>query len=60
MTSGISIPELVERERKRPQKSVSNLIIIRKPFKDQSTKILSISLFIDYYNHYMRGIDQAN
>ena len=60
MTSGISLPELVKRERKRPRKSVSNSTITRKSFRDQSTKILSIPLYIDYYNHYMKGIDQAN
>ena len=60
MTSGISLSEIVERERKRPRKTASNSIVTRKPFRDQPTKILSIPLFIDYYNHYMRGVDQAN
>ena len=61
MTSGISLLDLIERERKRPRKSVSNSTITRKSFGDQPTKILSISLFIDYYNHYMgEGVDQAN
>ena len=60
MTNGISLPEIIERERKRPRKTASNAAITRKLFEDQSTKTLSISLFIDYYNHYMRGVDQAN
>ena len=60
MTSDIFLLELVKRERKRPRKLVSNSIITRKLFRDQSTKILLIPLFIDYYNHYMGGVDQAN
>ena len=54
MTNGISLLELVDRERKRPRKSVSNSVITRKLFRDQSTKILFISLFIDYYNRYIK------
>ena len=57
MTSEISLFEIVERERKRPRKTASNSIVTRKPFGDQLTKILFISLFIDYYNHYMGGVD---
>ena len=60
MTSEISLLEIVERERKRPRKLVSNSTITRKLFRDQSIKILSIPLFINYYNHYMREIDQTN
>jgi hypothetical protein len=60
MTSGISLPEIIERERKRPRKTASNSTITRKPFGDQPIKILPIPLFIDYYNHYMGGVDQAN
>ena len=60
MTTRFLLFELIERERKRPRKSVSNSTITRKPFRDQPTKILSIPLFIDYYNHYMGGVDQAN
>ena len=57
MTNEIFLLELVDRERKRPRKSTSNLVITRKFFRDQTTKILFISLFIDYYNRYMRGVD---
>ncbi len=35
---------------KRPKKTALNAAITRKSFGDQSTKILSISLFIDCYN----------
>ena len=60
MTTGFSLPQLIERERKRPKKTALNSAITRKPFGDQLTKILPISLFINYYNRYMRGVDQAN
>ena len=60
MITGFRLSEIAHRERKRPKKTVSNSVTTRKPFGDQPTKILSISLFIDYYNHYMRGVDQVN
>ena len=60
MTTGFLLSELIERKQKRPRKSASNATITRKPFGDQPTKILPIPLFIDYYNHYMGGVDQAN
>ena len=60
MTSGFSLSKIVKRERKRPQKSASNSTITQKSFKDQPIKTLPISLFIDYYNHYMGGVDQVN
>ncbi len=43
--------------RKRPKKTALNALITRKPFRDQSIKILSISLFINCYNQNMGGID---
>jgi hypothetical protein len=46
--------------RKRPKKTASNAKIIREPFRDQLTKILFIPTFIDDYNHYIGGVDQAN
>ena len=60
MTSGFSLTEIVDQKRKKPRKSASNSTITWKPFGDQPTKILSIPLFIDYYNHYIGGVDQAN
>ena len=42
---------------KRSKKTALNISITRKPFGDQLTKVLSISLFIDYYNQNMRGVD---
>ena len=43
------IKDTILRLRKRSKKTVLNISITRKPFKDQSIKILFILLFIDYY-----------
>ncbi len=51
------IEDTILRLRKRPKKTTSNTAITRKPFRDQSTKILFIPLFIDCYNQNMKGID---
>ncbi len=42
---------------KRSKKTAFNAVITRKLFRDQSTKILSILLFIDCYNQNMGGVD---
>ena len=60
MTTGFRLSEIVYRRRKRPKKTASNAKTTRKPFGDQPTKILPIPLFIDSYNRYMGGVDQAN
>jgi Transposase IS4 len=60
MTTGHRIEPKTFRMRKRPKKTASNAKITREPFRDQPTKILSIPTFIDDYNHYMGGVDQAN
>lgn len=60
MTTGHRICETIERCRKRPKSTSKNAAISRKPFGDDPTKILPIPVFIDDYNHYMGGIDQAN
>ena len=60
MTTGHRIEDTILRLRKRPKKTASNAAITRKPFGDQSTKILSIPLFIDCYNQNMGGVDQSN
>ena len=60
MTTEFLLSELIECKWKKPRKSASNATITQKPFEDQPTKILSIPLFINYYNHYMGGVDQAN
>jgi hypothetical protein len=45
---------------KTTEKTASNARITREPFKNNSTKILSIPTFIDDYNHYIERIDQSN
>jgi hypothetical protein len=60
MTTGCRIDETIERLRKRPKITSKSAVISRKPFSDQPTKLLPIPIFIDDYNHYMEGIDQAN
>jgi hypothetical protein len=60
MTTGHRISETIKRCRKRPKSTSKNAAISRKPFGDDPTKILPIPVFIDDYNHYMGGIDQAN
>jgi hypothetical protein len=57
MTTGHRIEPKIFRMRKRPKKTASNAKITREPFRDKSTKILSIPTFIDDYNHYMGGVD---
>jgi Transposase IS4 len=52
--------DLVKRERHRPNKSSTNTAIARQPFGDEVRKPLSISTFIDDYNHYIGGVDLAN
>jgi hypothetical protein len=49
-----------DRVRKRPAKSSTNGALVRKVFKDQALKELSIPCFIDDYNHFMGGVDLAN
>ena len=52
--------ETVIRNRRRPTKTAINSKTSRKVFGDQSTKDLEIPAFIDDYNHYMGGVDQAD
>jgi hypothetical protein len=60
MTTGHRIESKVLQKRKRPKKTALNARIIREPFGENSTKILSILLFIDDYNHYIGGVNQSN
>jgi hypothetical protein len=60
MTTGHRIKPKTFRIRKRLKKTALNAKITRKPFRDKSIKILPIPIFIDDYNHYIRGVDQSN
>ena len=52
--------ETVIRNRRRPIITVINSQTSRKVYGNQSTKDLEIPAFIDDYNYYMGGMDQAN
>ena len=52
--------DLVERERRRSNKLSTNVVITRQSFGKEVRKTLSISTFIDNYNHYMRDVDLVN
>jgi len=49
-----------ERVRKRLAKTLTNGRIIRKVFRDNYIKELSIPYFINDYNQYIRGVNLAN
>jgi hypothetical protein len=57
MTTGHRIGPKIDRLRKRPKKTASNARITREPFSENPIKVLFISIFIDDYNHYIKGID---
>ena len=52
--------EKILRQRRRPPKTATNARTSRQIFGDLSTKELLIPRFIDDYNHYMGGVDQAD
>ena len=54
------VTDLIEYERRRPNKSSTNVVIVRQSFKEEIRKTLSISTFIDDYNHHMRDVDLVN
>jgi hypothetical protein len=60
MITGHRIEPKIDRLRKRPKKTASNARITHEPFGENLIKMLSISIFVDNYNHYIRGIDQSN
>jgi hypothetical protein len=60
VTTGHQIEPKIKRLRRRPKKTALNARITREPFGEAPIKTLPIPQFIDDYNHYMGGIDQAN
>ena len=53
--------EEVVRTRRKPGKAAANAATLYRVFEpDEHTKRLAIPLFIDDYNHYMGGVDQAD
>ena len=50
----------VKRLRRRPAKTATNARTSRAIFGEMTTKELDIPEFIDMYNHYMNGVDNAD
>ena len=50
----------INRLRRRPAKTATNARTSRAMFEEQARKELSIPEFIDMYNHYMNGVDNAD
>jgi hypothetical protein len=60
MTTGYTLKEEIEKERKRPKKSSTSAIVARAAFGDQIRKVLPIPGAIEGYNTSMNMVDQAN
>ena len=61
MTTGHNGKDSVIRSRRRPPKTASNSASSRRVFgQNEAIKDLPIPGFIDAYNHYMNGVDQAD
>ena len=59
--STVSKPQdTVTRLRRRPAKTATNARTSRAVFGEMTTKELDIPRFIDMYNHYMNGVDNAD
>ena len=59
--STVSDPrDTISRLRRRPAKTATNARTSRTPFGEESTKVMDIPAFIDMYNHYMNGVDNAD
>ena len=52
--------ETVRRLRRRPARTATNARTSRAIFGESATKELVIPAFIDMYNHYMNGVDNAD
>ena len=50
----------VKRQRRRPGKTSTNAATSRAVFGSEAVKVLFIPEFIDAYNHFMGGVDQAD
>ena len=51
---------LIERKRRRLNKSSTNAVIVCQSFRKEVRKTLFISIFINDYNHYIRDVDLTN
>jgi hypothetical protein len=55
-----NITDFIERERRRPIKTSTNVAVARKPFGDEARKKIKILVFINNYNYKMGSVDIAN
>ena len=60
MTTVHTGKEIVERLRRRPATTATNARTSRLLFGDKPVKSLAIPQFIDMYNHFIGGVDQAD
>lgn len=60
MTTVSNGKEVVIRSRRRPPKTATNAATSHVVFGDKTIKELAIPEFIDTYNHFMNGVDQAD
>jgi hypothetical protein len=60
MTTGYTLKEEIEKERKRPKPSSTNATVARAAFGDQIRKVLPVPGVIDGYNMSMGMVDRAN
>ena len=51
---------LVERERRRSNKSSTNIVITRQSFEKKVQKTLFILIFINDYNYYIKDVNLIN
>ncbi|KAF2188148.1 hypothetical protein K469DRAFT_566702, partial [Zopfia rhizophila CBS 207.26] len=51
------LEELIKREYKRPSKISTNTKYIRLVFRNLTVKVLTILIFINLYNYFMKGVD---
>ena len=52
--------ETIKRLRRRPAKTVTNTRTSRTIFGEMITKELDIPIFINMYNHYINGVNNAD
>lgn len=60
MTTVHTDHETIMRSRRRLSKIATNARTFRKSFRDKAVKKLSISQFINMYNHFMNEVDIAD
>jgi hypothetical protein len=60
MTTMAGILDTVPKNRKRPLETSTLAKTARKPFSNQSRKVLLVPIFDDMYNNKINTVDQGN